>query len=119
MIAPKSGATPVRPASALSRTCACGTHTGGGPCEHCRSQNHSRAAVVPRSDEPLSTNVGKPMESQFDTRFDDVSQTAEVGRSARRGDGDPSTVGANIAHSSGVQAHSSLGDEQMDDDVAD
>ena len=107
--------TPARSTPALSRTCGCGTHTGGGLCDHCRSQQHSRAALIPPGGAPLTTDVRERMESRFDTRFDEVRvhRGAEADVSARRVNATAFTVGSDIVIGSSAQDPASPAGERL------
>jgi Domain of unknown function (DUF4157) len=80
----KTTGTPVRAGSAMSRTCACGTHTGGGQCDHCRAQTHSRTALIPAGNaagplkkgrtagSPMPAEMRRDMEQRFGADFASV-----------------------------------------------
>jgi Domain of unknown function (DUF4157) len=75
-VAVKSRGTSAAPARAMNRTCACGTHTGGGECDHCKAQKYSRAAVIQSGGDPPP--VGRErLQARFDAKFGDerVQQT--------------------------------------------
>ena len=71
-VAVKFAGQPTAPARAMNRTCACGTHTGGGECDHCRAQKYSRAAVIPTDGPSPVPAVRERMQARLDTPLGDV-----------------------------------------------